>query len=290
MRFERRLAAEELQQRVGRSELSRCDLPWSEQILNGIEEQQQRPAPIYRASLVLGGQTFDLTLADEHSKANVNIMLAGMTDPTGGERSRAEDRVRQMLAGSGLGNRVRLHLPAAPAPRQHPSTAPASRPGEPPVYWPIADEWVTGLGQIFDGVSPRQLLASPGGLAGPPGASELLTCWGGGAINVRRAPAEAMQAVAGSGLTRLDVDRLIHARNQSFLRVTSGPRAGEPGAAPGLESELERLGRQLAVAQLRNPTGGDIALVATSACHSLWIVVRRQTPTVVLSDRTGSDR
>src|SRR5438105_761777 len=56
---------EELQRRWGQISCRRAILPFAETILTQLEKRERRPMPLHRASIRLGGQEFDLILADE---------------------------------------------------------------------------------------------------------------------------------------------------------------------------------------------------------------------------------
>src|SRR5215203_6677879 len=73
--LEARQSTEDLQRRWGQISCQRALLPHAENILINQEKLHRRPFPIYRASVQLGMQQFDLVLADEQSKANVNAVL-----------------------------------------------------------------------------------------------------------------------------------------------------------------------------------------------------------------------
>jgi hypothetical protein len=163
-----REAADDLQRRWGATSCRLAVMPAIESVLVDQERKVGRPVALHRARLRLGGQTFDVVLADEQAKANVNALLDEA------DRARVETRLREAMTGSGMGQLVRVRpdpsvVPIGAGVSGGASTAPATQ--------PLLAHRVTGLGQVFDNVPPERLI----------GASELITCWGSGRVNVRRA-------------------------------------------------------------------------------------------------------
>ncbi len=219
-----REAAENLQRRVGITSCRLAVLPAIEAVLNDQERAHHRPAAMFRTSVRLGEQAFDLVLADEQAKANLNVLL----DETDAER--VETRLREQLAGSGIGHLVRVR--ALPKPPRIAATSPSST-------QPIIPQRVTGYGQIFDNASPQKLLD----------AAELLTFWGDGLINVRRASESAMKLAATPALSGVEINRLIQAR-------TKPTQGASLLTAAGLDRRA------------------GLHVTETSRVHSLWIVAR----------------
>ena len=238
-------AAHSLQQRWAAITCRTAILPYAEQILTGVEERQRRPAAVYRATVVLGGDRYDLVLADEQAKANVNALLDQSDGP------QTESRIRRALSGSGLGARVRIRTMVLPEAARSAATRPTTQ--------PLALA-VSGFGQIFDAVPPADLLT---GKFGTPSAATLLTCWGTGQYNIRRISPEAL-TLAVPDLSGVDVSRLIASRNASFQPRGMGLAAG---AGP-LAQILSGAGLGPAGAKVPAP------FTVSSTCHSLWIVAR----------------
>jgi hypothetical protein len=170
-------ARDDLQRRWGTASCRQAVLPIAERLLAEEERRRGGPVPALTAAVRLGGQRFDLTLADEQAKADVNALLAAAPD-----RATAENRVRQALTGYGLADRVRLRPdprpPSAPPPTGDPTAArAATRPSAVPQRVAVPRP-ITGLGQVLDAVGPEPWRKSPAG--GGPAAIDLLTCWGGG--------------------------------------------------------------------------------------------------------------
>lgn len=231
-----REAADDLQRRWGATSCRLAVMPAIESVLVDQERKVRRPVAVHHARLRLGEQVFDLVLADEQAKANANVLLDEA------DRARVESRLREAMTGSGMGHRIRLRPDPAAVPIRAAgsgggggagaSTAPATQ--------PILPKRVTGFGQVFDDVPPAQLIR----------ASELITCWGNGLVNVRRAP-QATLSLATS-LTGVEIAALLRARD---------------GSASGSAS-----GGLLNSANIKTRPG--LHLTESSACHSLWIIAR----------------
>ena len=230
-----REAERDLQRRVGVASCRAVVLPRADEILQTQEVRRKSPLVQHRAALRLGQFTFDLIVADEQAKANVNALFE--TAPT----NVVANRIRQGLTGTGLLGTVALR-PVAEGDRLT----------------------VSGFGQLFDDVEPEALLGSRGGVAAP---SAILTCWGDGAINVRRASESSLRLRLSPPWTALDVSRLVKARHEMF--DASKPAAmSSSSPAPVTRDPLMRL---LQTAQIRT---GPSGLTVRSTCHSLWIVTR----------------
>jgi hypothetical protein len=298
-----RAAQDELQRRWGVISTQKAVLPFAEEVLQRLEIVQRRALPSYRTSIVLGRQTFNVVVGDEQAKANVNQLLDQL------DARRTEDRLRQSLGGIARSS-VKLRAeplptdssPGAPArrsvarplrpqrtaPQTQPQTADAAT-SQPAAAAPAVPRRVSGYGQIFGGPSgevlpPQQLIGMPGvTTAGTTsrGPADVVTCWGNGAINLRRATPAAMRL--GTSLAMVQISRLLDARD-AWLRgekiasvpIAAGPsrNAASPGpAAPAQpRSVVARLlgaaGVQLGGAD-QQPTA---ALVDQSTCHSVWII------------------
>jgi hypothetical protein len=233
-----REAAEDLQRRWGATSCRLAVMPAIESVLVDQERKVRRPVALHRARLRLGEQTFDVVLADEQAKANVNLLLEES------DSANAETRMREAMTGTGIGHLIRLRPDPAIVStvraagggggggggggRGNASTAPATQ--------PLLPQRVSGFGQVFDDVPPAQLI----------GASQWVTCWGNGLVNVRRAPQSAMKLA--TPLSGVEIAALLRLREGS----TSG----------GL----------LKSANIKPRAG--LHLTESSTCHSLWIVAR----------------
>lgn len=271
-------ACEELQRRWGVASCRKAVLPYAEQILSALEQERHRPAPNFAVSVQLGSQTFEMILADEQAKANVNAILESANV------SRSETRIRQGLAGFGLANRIKLRptlggVIEIPEPVESTTQpAPATQPVKPLTLR------VDGWGQVFDGVGPGQLLGPMPGAKGA--AFDLLTCWGNGAINVRRTTEAALGLAAGTSVTRVQIGRLLEARDALYAKRTSDNFSGESPADKFKDAMVKTAGASLA-------GKGNLGLTEGSKCHSLWIISRtgrRDGYDLFVSDETNERR
>jgi hypothetical protein len=230
-----REAERALQRRIGIASCRAAILPHAEQILQTQEVRRKVPMVRHHAALRLGEFTLDLIVADEQAKTNVNALLE--TAPA----TVVANRLRQAMTGTGLLGAVVLR-PVIRNDRLQ----------------------VSSFGQLFDGLDPQVLLASR---AGVPAPSDLLTCWGDGAINVRRASEASLRLRLSPPWTALDVSRLVGARREMFDATKTSP-ANSSSASPAPRDPLARL---LQTAQIRT---GPSGLTLRSTCHSLWIITR----------------
>jgi hypothetical protein len=222
-------AQRDLQRRVGIASCQRAVLAGAERILMRQEVQRRAPVWHHRAPVRFGGYTFDLVISDEQAKADINALLAGSAPAV------VENRIRQALSGTGLMSTVALR-PRVESDRT----------------------FVGSLGQAFDGIEPSALLGAP---------TALLTCWGDGRINARRASEAALRLALSPPWTDLDISRLIEARRAMF-GPDAAPAAPTPGGQP-----LDPVARLLQTAQIRS---GGAGITLDSTCHSLWIVTRNE--------------
>jgi len=251
-----RQAEDDLQRRWGVASCRKAVLPHVEAILSGLEQERRRPAPNYAVEVRLGAMTFDMIVSDEQAKANVNAILSEA------DLALAETRIRQALSGSGMANHIKLRATIGgllqPI-RGNATTRPAAT-------QPLSNASALAVGawgQVFDVASPVQLLrATPGGRS----PLDVLTCWGTGAINIRRASDTALALAAGRSVSGVEVNRLIEARDKLFERRTEGAFDQSPA------DRLRELMTQAAGESLKNK--GNLGLAESSTCHSLWVVSR----------------
>ncbi len=178
-----------LQRRWGAAGLQRTLLRRAGAILADAEADARKPAPCLRRELRLGGMTFELLLADEQAKANVNALY----------RRRGLTRLTATLR-----SLLRPHLPDV---KILPAPTPADE---------MADHAhrraFECLGQFVadcDGPTVARLLG------GEAPAIGLVTCWGDGRLNFRRCRREALAAVAAGVLDGSQQDRLLALRTAS---------------------------------------------------------------------------
>ncbi len=274
-----RAAQDELQRRWGTASCREAVLPYAEGLLRAEEGRSRRPVPSLRRRVTLGGQAFDLVIADEQAKANVNVLLVEFG------REGAEDAIRRYANAIAPMNALRLR------PARQPMVI-----GERPVNSASQDarrveQWMTGYGQVFDGVSPASLLKWESRQVMPAGPAAALSCWGDGAINVRRAPEPLLSMVIGARLSAIDIGRLVAARDASFEPPLLATGSGGD-RRPTVGSELARLRPLIAAARLKAGSPGAAALVDGSSCHSLWVAAadgRRKWYTFFVLDRADSN-
>jgi len=250
-----RQSQQDLQRRWGQISCQRAILPHAESILINQEKIHQRAVPAYRASIQLGSQLFELVLADEQSKTNVNALLDLTDNP------RTESQLRTTF--SNFAAQIRLHISPVPA------SAPTTR--------PVLPRYLTSLGQIFDSTPPQNLLVAR---FDKPAPADLLTLWTDGQLNIRRCSSSALALLNNSTLTQLDIRRLIEARNALYSKNPSPPSATPLPADP--------IRRLLTLAQIA-PNKSNLHLATGSKSHSLWIIVRdpaRQWYSLAVLDRS----
>lgn len=250
------VAQEELQRRWGAASCRSAVLPHAEAILAAREWRRHAPQPRISAKVQLGGDTFELIIADEQAKANLNVLLADATP------AMLENRLRQAFSGTGAGAWVKLRPSIFQPPKQQgvASTQSVVLPTVP------APRWLSGPGQVFDNPSPERLLTPAYGGVAP---GDLTTCWGGGALNLRRA-SEASLKLAGPALTTGQVRKLLDARDAGFAAADAPALHPAPSSPNVPENPMEQTLKTAGIG-LRERRG-LAPLVAASACHSLWVV------------------
>lgn len=276
-----REARDDLQRRWGAASCRAAVLPVAERLLLVEERRTGGPVPALRAAVRLGGQRFELMVADEQAKADVNALLA---DAGGADVSAVENRVRAALAGHGLANRVRLR------PEHRPPTAAAGGWGT-ATKPSSAGRVIGGLGQILDAVPPDRWLRPPPG--GGPAPADLLTCWGGGAVNVRRVSEPTLRLAASPPLTGVEVARVVEVRQEVFFASRRPiPVPGrQPGEAGRARSPVRRLVDDAGLAVV----GGRLLprFVDGSTCHSVWVAAddgRRRSYALAVHDASDPQR
>ena len=262
------LEQSELQRRWGTISCREATLPYAEQILVLTEQQEAHAAPEVRATVQLGPDHFTLVIADEQAKANVNLVI-----DQAGEQA-AEDRIRQALSGGGLGNDFRLR----PAILFDDSSAPATQPA-------IA-QLIRGPGQMFDSVTPDQLINARPGITAP---MQMLTCWGNGSLNILRANRDAMRCALGHTLSELEISRLL-AVQAGIMKPTN---ASHDSTAAKPAANTDAIGTLLARAQIDPGKRNRLSIAVCSSCHSVWIIEqdpKRQWNSLWISDTSNPNR
>lgn len=173
----------DLQRRWAVRSLQRVVLGRAEALLNQAQPEQGSVAAPHRRSfrIRLGDAEYDLVLADEDSKANLNSLYYR----TG--RAETAQIIRELQSGSsGLAVRIRPFE--------------ASDLGE---TLPVFDTW----GQVFDLATSHD---SPAALEQ---STSNITCWGEGRLNVRRASDPVLREVCAAYSSAAAADSLVAARH-----------------------------------------------------------------------------
>lgn len=207
------LSARDLQRRWGVRSLQAACLGRAEAILSA-PAADGRPAPpapaapaAVRRSITLGDAAFDLVIADEQAKANVN-RIASLRDAGG---------LRSSLSALSAGRWV-LQVLLRPV---------EQKTGEirsPPLQY-------ASLEQVFAAASPADLLGVPPDQEGP---AARVTCWGNGKVHFRRAETAVLREMLADVLSEYQVHRLSVLRDEM-------PEAGLSEILGRLELDATRL-------------------------------------------------
>lgn len=221
-------AEEDLQRRWAVATCRSVLLPRAEAVLASAAE----PGPEVRRDIRLGGQSFTLVFGDEQAKANVNRLYRA------GGLAEAE-RAARTLAGGTEGVAVELRPLAVRAQSKDDAAE-----DPPPAF--------ESFGQVFLH-APASALIERSGTSQPPAA--VLTCWGDGSLNFRRARVEALREACARHANGAQVGRLLEIRSKR----------------PNIDAS-EALDQLTLTDRAREAL--DELLVDESACHSLWIISR----------------
>ena len=198
-----------LQQRLGAEPIERVLLPQAGKVFDQLEEQTDAiakstgtasPFPRQlRGAVTIGGVTFDVVLADEDAKLNLNQVyhMTGLrrTEATLGE-----------VLGPVAARAVRL-LPATRPMTDALLESAAENESEDESDQPMTEipRAFRSWGEVFD---LSRLSASRGSDAALPSVSGDVTCWGGGGLNLHRASETSIQAAAACVLSEAGARRL----------------------------------------------------------------------------------
>ena len=177
--------------------LSKSLLPQAREVMALILEKEtllestpdQQPISVVHFEVQLGGLTYQLALADEQAKANVNQLLKNK-----GNSSDTAQAIRNLMNRTQIADIPVIELK--------------------PYTWkenPNIAKLHT-LGQIFKNVTPSKLCSTD---SEEKEALDVLTCWGDGKLNFHTAPPEVMLAVCNPTLGRGQIDKLIAARQRN---------------------------------------------------------------------------
>lgn len=179
-----------LQARWAVTSLREGVLPRASELLDraadGIDsagEGNERPPARLAGSVELDGVRYDLLLADDQAKINLNVLL----------RERDRDAVGRLVRARRTGRAPPVRLRPLEAPRQATGL-------------PAFGSWgqVFALERVPAAEAAERLAASTGEL----------TCWGTGRLNLRRASDEAVECVAGLAVNRRTAARLNELRRK----------------------------------------------------------------------------
>lgn len=207
-------SARELQHRWAVRSLQATVLPRAEDVLKSAEARAGRPVARLTVNLVLNGEPYQIVLADEQAKLNVNAAYQW-----GGAA-----RVTQTL--EALGRDERRTGPTANL------LGPASA---------IAGDDRTiryaSFGQLFPDATAAQLY--PGGDSFSPAAQ--LTCWGYPAVNFRRATPEVLREACRGVLPGGKIEELIRVRDASPKQTVEALLIGLGDTNPRMSPLGQRL-------------------------------------------------
>jgi len=175
------------------------------------------------ASFTLGGEMFELILSDEDAKLNLNTYYRRR------EKQRTAVMIREM---AGIESQLKVHL------RPY-------RVGQNEPQLPAFDSW----GQVFS-LEDRQIEGAVGQRLIL--ATEQLTCWGAGQLNIRRATDKSIEELCRIVVTGSVTQRLLEARRED-------PALSLHAMLPQLELRDREL-RAL-----------EELLSDQSTCYSLWM-------------------
>lgn len=175
------------------------------------------------ADFTLGGELFELILSDEDAKLNLNTYYRRR------EKQRTAATIREM---AGLESQLSVHLRPYRVSRNTP-------------LLPAFDSW----GQIFP-LDERKSESSVGSQLAL--ATQQLTCWGSGQLNIRRATDESIEELCRLAVTGSAIQQLLAARRET-------PELSLRTALPQLElreTELRAL---------------EELLTDETTCYSIWV-------------------
>jgi hypothetical protein len=196
----------------------------------------------------LAGVDYDLILTDEQAKVEVNRLIEHTDLAT------AQMALTRLLGGMSAGpHRLALRT--------------TERRAEQGVSQSAAE--IGSFGQVFERVSPEVLLGSEQ----RPGLASMVTCWGDGRLNIRRAPAEVLQTACEREMGPRLLRSLIAERDEDPYRPL-----------PTILAELPRTDDREKV-QIQQCVTDD------SRCYGLWVVARgRQRSWYTLTIDVGGSR
>lgn len=212
----------------------------SEQQENDPSERGLSHPPIaeLRVNCRLAGIDYELVFTDEQSKLNPDAMMDWASPEE--VRSAVTGVIDVMGPTDAASLRVKLRAMATDAVSEDEMDGPLT---------------VGGYGQVFGDASPRMLIGNqPEG-----GAARLVTCWGDGKLNIRRAPAPVVKLVCEPALGGRGVGALLAARDHDPYRDMAL-----------ILAELDEI-------DIEQKAVLESLLTDQSACHGLWVIARGPT-------------
>jgi hypothetical protein len=247
-------AVDDVQRRYATSSINRATLDHADTILLAAEQKLRKSIPKLATHVRLGELEYEIIVTDEQAKANINALLDDS------DTTRTTSRLQQALTGSGLALNIRLRPTYGPIALP---PAPVTQPATQPIYVGQSLH-IAGVGQVFDGVSPARLIKPMIGSKLAP--LDLLTFWGNGAVNARRTSAAALELAAGRSLTKVEVNRVIDARDKLYESRIGG--GGE--ALDAFTKAVEAAAGESA------KNRGNLGLVNSSRVFSVWVIARNK--------------
>jgi len=207
----------ELQQRWGVISLQRTLLKGAPVIFKNSDKASliagsKGPFPSkVRSEVLLGGIKFNLLLADEEAKLNLNSAYHRRGKNT------AQQLAERMKGVGALRVRLMPEVPSADNRQRNDSGASDEESAESETSLPAAfRHW----GQVFD-LASISVAVPPGQMI--PNASSKLTCWGRGAVNITRAPDEIIEETCrtalGPGVARKLVSQYRENPTQNIRQI-----------------------------------------------------------------------
>jgi hypothetical protein len=211
----------QLQRHWGSLSCQTALLPKAEILLQRLEEQSRQSVSNLRQVIQLGNQRFDLILADESAKANVATIMNQQG------KDQAELSIRQLcLSSPDLAGNVHLRWEPDPKNPPHPDS----------------------FGDVFENSNPASLCDDSQGAA----AAQILTCWGDGRTNIRRASEDVLKQVCQGILNLSQIHEIVELR-------TSDPQITLAQCFKRMQLNDQTQSAAMAV------------LTDTPTCYSLWI-------------------
>jgi hypothetical protein len=199
------------------------------------QRRRRQPAAELRVPCRLAGIRYELVLTDEQAKLNVNRLLADTS------ATKAEGIVADLMAAAGVPPDRRSPVRLRPLAFRD-SDADGNG----------ASRSLVSYGQVFEGARAEGL-AGDGrscGLAG------VVTCWGDGKVNLRRACDEVIRRTCRGTLGQQAVGALLAARRRDPYRP------------------LREILNELDGIDARQKRSVSKVLTSRSSCHGLWVIAR----------------